>query len=499
MMTRRRLTRLGLSAFVYPVFVVGPAGAAGPTIHVAANGNDDGDGAQPERPVRSFARAHALAAPGSTIKLKRGDIWHERLHVSKDGINVVAYGSGANPRIVGDRSGSCIWVSAANASIADIDCQHARSGLLIQGKGASASVRGGQFSECGTGISAGGAGKLGWGGPGLGPQVFGQLILADGVTCVRNRIALGAADGIQIGEDATADVTHTIRNSTCQFNEWGGVNAKAGTVVVENCNLSFNGQTGWTAQNNVRAFHITGCVIDGNSAAEKGTAQASVEDSAVVHSRRNIYRNPHNAAGDQYTLHIRVVGQPKSPYPQGPALSCVADTFINRIGQTRTLGSIGLHMGERFPASLSVMQCTFDHADGSGSAIDGYAAPLLNLVAKNNIFSMGNCLALRLHPRANIAKQVDHNLYFGSKALVAIRDGRVYPRSKFRQLFADLGIEEHGLFGDPLFRNAAAGDYRLAKNSPAIGVGAIGLGASTDSPEGARSGRPDLGAYPFVK
>jgi hypothetical protein len=112
---------------------------------------------------------------------------------------------------------------------------------------------------------------------------------------------------------------------------------------------------------------------------------------------------------------------------------------------------------------------------------------------------MANCLALRLHPRTSIAKQVDHNLYFGSNALVAIRDGRVYPRSKFRQLFADLGIEEHGLLGDPLFRNAAAGDYRLAKGSPAIGAGAPGLGVFADAAQGARSARPDLGAHPFVK
>jgi hypothetical protein len=499
MLTRRQLARLGLSGLLCPIFVPRSAGAVGPAIHVAANGSDDGDGAQPERPIRTFARAQQLATAGSTIKLRRGDTWRERLQVRETDITIIAYGSGTNPRIIGNRTGSCIWVSAANASIMDIDCHYARSGLLIQGRGASASVRGGLFSECGTGISAGGAGRFNWGGPGLGPPVFGHLILADGVTCVRNRTALGAADGIQIGEDATADATHTIRNSTCQFNEWGGVNAKAGAVVVENCNLSFNGQTGWTAQNKLRALQISGCIIEGNSSAEQGTPQASVEDSAVVYSLRNVYRNPHNASNDQYTLQIRVVGQPKSPYPQNPVLNCAADTFINRIGQTRTLGSIVLHMADRFPASLSVMQCTFDHVDGSGSAIDAYAAPLLNLVAKNNIFSVGDCLALRLHSRANFAKQVDHNLYFGSRALVATRDGRVYPPSKFRQLFTDLAIEEHGIFGDPLFRNAAGGDYRLAKNSPAISAGTRGLGVFTDLSEGANSGRPDLGAHPSAR
>lgn len=53
------------------------------------------------------------------------------------------------------------------------------------------------------------------------------------------------------------------------------------------------------------------------------------------------------------------------------------------------------------------------------------------------------------------------------------------------------------LVADPLFANAAAGDYRLTANSPARGT-AVDAGLATDKDGVLRGGRPDIGAYQFA-
>ena len=56
----------------------------------------------------------------------------------------------------------------------------------------------------------------------------------------------------------------------------------------------------------------------------------------------------------------------------------------------------------------------------------------------------------------------------------------------------DHGIEKHAVAGDPLFRNAAAGDYHLSARSPALRAGTANIGGRFDAAERP----PDLGAFP---
>jgi|GEM_PF-5605303 len=59
------------------------------------------------------------------------------------------------------------------------------------------------------------------------------------------------------------------------------------------------------------------------------------------------------------------------------------------------------------------------------------------------------------------------------------------------------GQEANSLTGDPLFVNAAAGDYRLTSNSPAINRGA-NLGLLQDLTGRSIIGTPDIGAYETI-
>lgn len=498
MLSRRNLVKTSLCAAAVSG-LVGRAYAnpAGKIVYVANAGRDSADGSTPDSAVATLERATALSALGDTIALRRGDTWHELLHLSKPQLSVRPFGEGPEPTIFGDSRRNCIWISGPNVSLENIVGIDGQCGAIVQGKGAAATIRNCQFMKCGTGIAVGGGGKPGWGGPGLGPHQFGQLILADNVVCRSARTALGAGDGIQIGEDSTAGVTHIIRNSSCEYNEWAGINAKSGKVFVENSNLSLNGLMGWNAHNNCEEFHIQGCVIEKNSAAERGTGQAMIEDHVKVYSSRNVYRNPHNAplAKGNYTLQIHVVPGAHADYEKNPELNCIADVFVNRVGQSRTLGSIGVFMTERFPARLKILHCTFDHARNAGTAIDCYRSSKIRLEAKNNIFSVSNGRALRLDADAEFRTLIDHNLYFGTGPVVEIEGRRSYSETALAQLFADWQIERHGIVGDPRFMNAESGDYRLSKLSPGRNGGARDTGVERDAAGKIYGSPPAVGAY----
>jgi hypothetical protein len=108
---------------------------------------------------------------------------------------------------------------------------------------------------------------------------------------------------------------------------------------------------------------------------------------------------------------------------------------------------------------------------------------------------MANLRALRLDPRADFRSRIDHNLYFGTAALVEIQDTASYRASSLGRLFAEYGIEKHGIAADPLFVSPNDGDYRLRPNSPALRAGAPDLGVTKDAAGRAFASPPSIGAF----
>src|SRR5690242_11654229 len=168
----------------------------------SAAGSDGNNGLTATSAFQSFQQLESVLKDGDVVNLARGSTWHEALNISQSNILVQGYGTGADPLINGDNyARNCIWISGQNVTIDHIDGVSGTEGVCIQGIGASASVIGGTYDKCGVGIGVGGGGTLGLGvnGHGLGPQEWGQLILADGVTCTNSVNGPAAGDGIQIG------------------------------------------------------------------------------------------------------------------------------------------------------------------------------------------------------------------------------------------------------------------------------------------------------------
>jgi hypothetical protein len=415
-----------------PMAAADPAPRIGQFYYVDATaGSDSNDGLSPGAAFKTLAKVESLLAEGDTILLKRGAVWHEPLRISAAEVTVEAYGSGANPLIDGDAgSRNGIVITGRDAHVADIDVTSAHNGLYITGASASATIIGGTFTANGTGIAAGGGGRL---------------ILADGVHCTGSLTARGAGDGIQISADASSGA-HTIVNAVCNGNDIAGINAKSGTVVVSASTLSYNGEPGWIAQNNIALFDISGSRIEGNNQHDNGTGQASIEDTATVHSRDNLYIDPHNGA--LATVQINMIAT-------GGAFHSLRDTFVNQHGQHNTIGSIRVHT-EGNPAIVSILEAIFEHAAGSGTAVHAYGATGLTLTLKSNLFAMADTIAVRVNSAAALGAELSTNSFTraDSGTVFAIENSVSYTLAEIADLF---GQYAGSVYGSPVSGPMSAG------------------------------------------
>jgi len=83
-------------------------------------GNDAASGKSETTPWKSLAKVNGYAfEPGQRVMFKRGSSWTGTLNVSRDGITVGAYGSGALPKIGGPVL-NCVNVTASDVFIGDL-------------------------------------------------------------------------------------------------------------------------------------------------------------------------------------------------------------------------------------------------------------------------------------------------------------------------------------------------------------------------------------------
>ena len=101
--------------------------------------------------------------------------------------------------------------------------------------------------------------------------------------------------------------------------------------------------------------------------------------------------------------------------------------------------------------------------------------------------------------RENVDNVVDHNLYSsvdGSPSGTWSWKGRGY--GDFDTWAAESGNDRHSSFADPMFTDAAAGDFTIAAGSPAVDAGAFLPSSGTTDAAGqprAQAGGIDIGAF----
>ncbi len=123
----------------------------------------------------------------------------------------------------------------------------------------------------------------------------------------------------------------------------------------------------------------------------------------------------------------------------------------------------------------------------AGAALDGF-------VAKNNIFFAEKNLALSLRNTGQLPPlDLDYNLYQCADTLaqVFLDNGPKY-FFDLPSLYAEHGIEAHGIHADPSFQDTAANNYQLKPDSPCIDNGLVIPGINENGYFGQA---PDLGAF----
>lgn len=156
----------------------------------------------------------------------------------------------------------------------------------------------------------------------------------------------------------------------------------------------------------------------------------------------------------------------------GTAARVWGNTFARQVAGGSNKGiSVQISNGA---GPVEILSNTFDRS--GGPAID--AAAVASLTVRDNLFTNGGALGLNALP-AGLTH--DHNGYFGNAG------GAVA---------AGLATGATDLLADPLYADAAGGDYRLLPGSPARDAGVdVGLDLNGAAPGNWSGLAPDLGAF----
>lgn len=478
------LALLLLAALLWGLQDVTPARADPGTLYVdGATGNDDSDCSNPADPCATIGYALTEAGSGDEIRVAEGtytetlDIGHAALTL-KGGYEAAGWTRdiAAHTTIIDAEGADASVVSIASATDVMVEGFTIRGGNT-SGEGGGFLINGATVVISGTVVQDNTAGT--WGGGVYVEEVGGPAELAlVNSELLSNRASLDGG-GLSAGARLiTLDGVKVVSNTS--HGAGAGVQAHGGTIVITSSAIVSNTATECASgacsgggvyvdgdgDLSVYNSEISGNLMDGVSGINGGGIAVS---GGTLRLQGSIVSNNRSVATD---------------HSGGSGLAAfgsdvtVVDTSIvnNRIGGN----AVGLYSS---PFTLTNVLVANNDGEGIVSDENPLTGTMMNVTIAGNA---GNGIAMT----ADDVRITNSILWHGVSC---------HPTCTITYSDVEDGWDGTGnLEADPLFVDAASGDYHLQVSSPCIDAG-TSTGAPADDIEGTpRDAAPDMGAYEWT-
>jgi hypothetical protein len=466
----------------------------GPVYWVATDGNDAAAGSSDE-PWATLQKAADTASPGATVYV-RGGTYAQRveLHVSGEPGRPITFAPAPDETVVLD--GSSLEVPAEQSAMIEIDSQRYIAiqgfeitgyvsdvsgrvpiGILVTGAADHIRLDGNFVHDMGTTFE----GRNGGDAHGIG--VFGTTSdhPIDGVKIVDNELAnltLGSSEALVVNGNVTdflieGNSVHDTNNIGIDVIGFEGtapdptVDQARDGVLRDNTvwNVDSYGNPAYGNDRSADGIYVDGgrdVLIEGNVVHDINIGIELASEHGGRSTRNVTARN--NVVYDATAIGIAIGGYDRR---RGSTEDCIIvnNTVVNTDG-----------------VELLVQ---FDTTN--------------NLIANNVIVAGPQHVFVENVYAENADNVLDHNLYYsvdGSPAGTWQWKGARY--ADFDAWSDRSGNDRRSTFADPVFNDAAAGDYSLAEGSPGVDAGAFLAASGTTDLTGeprAQAGGIDLGAF----
>lgn len=417
-----------------------PVTVSGTALYVATTGSDSNPGTL-AAPLRTIARAAAIAKSGMTVWIRAGT--YAGFDVTRSGITFASY-TGETAVVTAGSRDNAIEFKGVTAG--------ALHRLVVQGS--TVQYGSGVMINASSGVKVT-ASTI------RNNRTFGIVIVRSSNVRIDGNSITGNADGIEerYAGNGVVISNNKIYSNTKMVDSGRGMEGinfykSTGAVTVSGNQLWNNGThfEVYGASN----LNITGNVTWNGQIMETGT------DGLACNNNR----------------FTRNIGYKGSGYPGDTTSGMILRCASNNLVAQNTLDGFDLF--------------AFDVVDGTTGV--AYGGSIAGLRILNNIVVGGRAFSIDSALPSSV--QIDYTLVYnaGSTAVYGNHVAYVKGKGNFDTLSsftAATGYEVHGVSGNPLFVNRAGRDYHLTAGSPAIDRGLVVLS------DGYAGARPDLGRFEY--